>query len=86
MYITQTGAQHSLKAYQYQLPRRNLNHTLGSAESKVGILARASYRARRLTYLGNSSEILLRDIYLGTLKCFKQCLDIFLYATRKVLT
>ena len=46
MYIAQTGAQHSLKAS--QLTRRNLNHTLGSAESKVGILARASYRARRL--------------------------------------
>ena len=47
MYIAQAGAQHSLKAS--QLARRNLNHTLGSAESKVGNLALASYRA---IYLG----------------------------------
>ena len=57
MYIAQAGAQHSLKAS--QLTRRNLNHTLGSAESKVGILARASYRARRLTLV--TTEILLRS-------------------------
>ena len=53
MYIAQAGAQHSLKAS--QLTRRNLNHTLGSAESKVGILA----RARRLTLV--TTEILLRE-------------------------
>ena len=35
--------------YVYCPDRWNLNHTLGSAESKDGILARASYRARRLT-------------------------------------
>ena len=67
MYIAQAGAQHSLKAS--QLARRNLNHTLGSAESKVGILARASYRA--LEDLPSvTTKILLR--HLGTLKCFKQ--------------
>ena len=59
MYIAQAGAQHSLKASQSQLTRRNLNHTLGSAESKVGILARVSYRARRLTLV--TTEILLRE-------------------------
>ena len=54
MYIAQAGAQHTLKAS--QLARRNLNHTLGSAESKVGILARVSYRATLVT-----TEILLRE-------------------------
>ena len=54
MYIAQTGAQHSLKAS--QLTRRNLNHTLGSAESKFAILARASYRAEgQLNSKGNFS-------------------------------